>query len=468
MINLVFIGPTGAGKGTQAGRIAARFGFQHVATGNLLRENLEKKTELGRSAKKYMDQGELVPDEILDGMLLRRLEQIPVEQGVVLDGFPSTAYQAEVLNELFAQLNRNLEAVIYLDVSEAEITTNRVPGRLTCRICQRPYHEKYYPPQESFVCDVCGGELYRRNDDTPERTRSRLRVFRRQSGPVIDYYQKAEKLIIIDGEGTINQVNFAVSEAVQAVMKRAELRATPAQAEQLQVGPAAIEAIPHEAAQPSLDIVLLGAPGSGKGTQAQQLCRDLKLLHVATGDLFRENLKNETELGKLAKSFMDRGELVPDDVTEAMVRERLARPDAKSGFVLDGFPRTLPQAEALTDIMNGLGRRISGVLYFKVSDEEIVNRLSGRVICRECQVPFHKIYNPFKTCPYNKCQGEYLYQRDDDKEETIRARLKTYHGQTAPLIDYYHQANLLVEVEGEGDLSDVTNRVLVAARALVK
>lgn len=223
---------------------------------------------------------------------------------------------------------------------------------------------------------------------------------------------------------------------------------------------------PPEEAVASLDIVLLGGPGSGKGTQAEQLCKQLGLQHISTGDLFRENLKNETRLGKLAKTYMDRGQLVPDDVTAAMVKERISRPDTSRGVVLDGFPRTLPQAEALTQMMAELDRELDGILYIKVSDKEIVRRLSGRLICRECQVPFHKIFNPFKECPYNKCEGEYLYQRDDDKPETIRARLKTFHEQTAPLVDYYQAAGLLIEVDGEGEVSEVTERVLAAARHL--
>ena len=217
-----------------------------------------------------------------------------------------------------------------------------------------------------------------------------------------------------------------------------------------------------------MNIILFGAPGSGKGTQAEQLCRQLDLQHVASGDLFRENLKNETELGKLAKHYMDRGELVPDDVTERMVKERLSRPDTERGFVLDGFPRTLPQAEALTKIVTGMQRQIDGVLYIKVSDEEIVKRLSGRLICRECQTPFHKVFNPFKKCPFDKCEGEYLYQRDDDNPETVRARLKTFYDQTAPLIDYYKEAGLLIELEGEGNVSEITERTIAAAKSLGK
>jgi adenylate kinase len=215
-----------------------------------------------------------------------------------------------------------------------------------------------------------------------------------------------------------------------------------------------------------MNIVLLGAPGSGKGTQADRLCEQFNVPHIATGDLFREHLKKETELGKLAKGYMDCGELVPDDVTVAMVRERFSRDDAQRGFVLDGFPRTLAQAEALTRMLDKMGRQLDGVIYIKVSDEEIVTRLSGRIICKECQTPFHKVFNPFKSCPYNKCNGEYLYQRDDDKPETVRARLETFHRQTEPLISYYQQAGLLLDVDGEGEVSAITGRVLAAAQSL--
>ena len=217
-----------------------------------------------------------------------------------------------------------------------------------------------------------------------------------------------------------------------------------------------------------MNLVLIGAPGAGKGTQAEKIATKFGLRHIATGDLFRENLKNETELGILAKTYMNRGVLVPDDVTEAMVRERLARPDTANGVVFDGFPRTPAQAEALNDILAGLNRHLDGVLYIKVSDEEIVSRLSGRLICRECQTPFHKIYNPFKSCPFDKCHGEYLYQRDDDKEETIRARLETFHQQTAPLIDYYREAGLLAAIDGKGELGEVSARVLSAAESSAK
>jgi len=214
--------------------------------------------------------------------------------------------------------------------------------------------------------------------------------------------------------------------------------------------------------------VLLGAPGSGKGTQAESLKNRLNLQHIATGDLFRENLKDKTDLGRLAKTYMDRGELVSDDVTEAMVKERLSRPDTRSGFILDGFPRTVPQAEALTEMMTNMQRRLSGVVYIKVSDDQIVNRLSGRLICRTCQTPFHLKFNPpRKEGRCDVCDAE-LYQRDDDNLDTIRVRLKTFHGQTKPLIDYYKKNNLLIEVDGEGDVAQITKRVLAAAENMIE
>ncbi len=215
-----------------------------------------------------------------------------------------------------------------------------------------------------------------------------------------------------------------------------------------------------------MNIILLGAPGSGKGTQAEHLQAELGLTHVSSGDLFREHRNRKTELGLLAQAYMHRGELVPDDITVAMVRERLQRRDVEKGVMFDGFPRDLAQAEALTKIMADLERRIDGVLYIEVSDEALVDRLASRLICRECQAPFHKIYKPFQTCPYDKCAGEYLYQRDDDQPETVRARLKTFHARTEPLIDYYRRARLLITVPGEGDVDEVKQATLEAARSL--
>jgi adenylate kinase len=209
-------------------------------------------------------------------------------------------------------------------------------------------------------------------------------------------------------------------------------------------------------------IILLGPPGSGKGTQATRVGEGLNLPHVASGDLFRHNLGKKTDLGLKAKEYMDRGELVPDDITIAMVLDRLSQPDCAKGALLDGFPRTLAQAEALDQALNAQGRNVSVVPLITVPDEVVVERLSGRQICRECQTPFHRIHNPFHTCPYNKCEGEHLYQRDDDKPETVRSRLKVYWQQTSPLIDYYRDQGVLVEVKGDQPLEVVESDLRAA------
>jgi adenylate kinase len=197
------------------------------------------------------------------------------------------------------------------------------------------------------------------------------------------------------------------------------------------------------------NLIMLGAPGSGKGTRAVAICEVLGIVQVATGDLFRHNLKNDTELGKLAKSYMDKGELVPDDVTAAMVKDRLMQADTEKGFVLDGFPRTLKQAEMLDDILKEMNREITAVVYLDVADEEIVKRISGRMVCEKCQAPYHKEYTPPKTegvC--DKCGGA-LYTRDDDKPETVQKRLNVYRTTTLPLVDFYEKKNLIVKIAPE-------------------
>jgi adenylate kinase len=202
-------------------------------------------------------------------------------------------------------------------------------------------------------------------------------------------------------------------------------------------------------------ILLLGGPGAGKGTQAERLSESLGIPQVSTGDLFRENLKQETDLGLLAKQYMDRGELVPDEITVGMVRERLSRADAAQGAILDGFPRTIAQAEALEALVADLGARLNDVFYIKVPKDVLLKRLSGRWTCRSCGAMYHEIFFPAAEAGVcDKCGGE-LYQRPDDTPETQRHRIEVYFGQTAPLIDYYREKGLLVEVDGRQGIEEI-------------
>jgi adenylate kinase len=208
-----------------------------------------------------------------------------------------------------------------------------------------------------------------------------------------------------------------------------------------------------------LYIILLGAPGAGKGTQAVMLAEKLSLVQVASGDLFRQALKDKTELGRKAKEYMDKGQLVPDEITISMVMERLDAPDCENGAILDGFPRNLAQARALDKELEKQSQTIDKVVYIAVSEAELMKRLGGRWICRNCQAPYHEIDNPPKVAGIcDRCGGE-LYQRDDDNEETIKKRLKVYFEETSPLIDYYRQCGKLVEVNGEGSAAEVNRRI---------
>ncbi len=209
-------------------------------------------------------------------------------------------------------------------------------------------------------------------------------------------------------------------------------------------------------------IILLGAPGAGKGTQAAIVAEKLHLAHVATGDLFRQALKEGTKLGLKAKAYMEKGKLVPDKITVQMVLDRIAAPDCETGVILDGFPRNLAQAEALDGALAQKARGIDKVVYIKVSEEELLKRLGGRWICRNCQAPYHAVDSPPKVkgrC--DRCGGE-LYQRADDTPETVQKRLKVYFAETALLIDYYARSGKLVEIHGEGGIDEISRRIVAA------
>jgi adenylate kinase len=210
-------------------------------------------------------------------------------------------------------------------------------------------------------------------------------------------------------------------------------------------------------------LVFLGPPGAGKGTQARQLAGEWHVPQIATGDMLREAVAAGTPLGLEAKRIMDEGALVPDDVIVGLIAERLRQPDAADGFILDGFPRTFGQAEALDRLLKDLGQKLDAVLYFEVPEPELVRRLSGRRLCRQCQTAFHVVSAPPKrdgVC--DRCGGQ-LYQRDDDSEATVRNRLRVYERQTAPLLDHYGGRGLLVTINGEGSIEAIRDTIRRAA-----
>ena len=209
-----------------------------------------------------------------------------------------------------------------------------------------------------------------------------------------------------------------------------------------------------------MKIIMLGAPGAGKGTQAKKIADKYQIPHISTGDIFRANIKEGTELGKKAKSYMDQGQLVPDELTLELIMDRFQNSDCKNGYVLDGFPRTIPQAEALTEALAKKGETIDYAINVEVPDENIINRMGGRRACLACGSTYHIVYAPTRVEGICDRCGEKLVLRDDDKPETVKNRLNVYHNQTQPLIEYYTRQGKLAEVDGTQSMEDVFNAIV--------
>lgn len=209
-----------------------------------------------------------------------------------------------------------------------------------------------------------------------------------------------------------------------------------------------------------MNIILMGLPGAGKGTQASEIVKKFPIPHISTGDMFRKAIKDETDLGKEAKTYMDRGELVPDEVTVGIVKERISEDDAKKGFLLDGFPRTIDQAESLSQIMSELDREIDAVINIEVPEEELMNRLTGRRICEKCGTTYHLVFNPPKVDGICDIDGGKLYQREDDNPETVSNRLSVNVKQSKPILEYYNNKGVLKNIDGSKDIDEVTNDVI--------
>ncbi|MCO4324572.1 adenylate kinase [Mammaliicoccus sciuri] len=215
-----------------------------------------------------------------------------------------------------------------------------------------------------------------------------------------------------------------------------------------------------------MNIILMGLPGAGKGTQASEIVKKYPIPHISTGDMFRKAIKEETDLGKEAKSYMDRGELVPDEVTIGIVRERLAEEDANKGFLLDGFPRTVEQADALNEILSDLNRKVDAVINIEVAEEELMNRLTGRRICEVCGTTYHLVFNPPKVEGVCDLDGGKLYQREDDNPETVANRLSVNVKQTKPLLDFYENQGVLKNIDGSRQIDNVTEDVIQILESL--
>ncbi|WP_381414303.1 adenylate kinase [Staphylococcus epidermidis] len=209
-----------------------------------------------------------------------------------------------------------------------------------------------------------------------------------------------------------------------------------------------------------MNIILMGLPGAGKGTQASEIVKKFPIPHISTGDMFRKAIKDETDLGKEAKSYMDRGELVPDEVTVGIVKERISEDDAKKGFLLDGFPRTIDQAESLSQIMSELDREIDAVINIEVPEEELMNRLTGRRICEKCGTTYHLVFNPPKVDGICDIDGGKLYQREDDNPEIVSNRLSVNVKQSKPILEYYNNKGVLKNIDGSKDIDEVTKDVI--------
>ena len=214
-----------------------------------------------------------------------------------------------------------------------------------------------------------------------------------------------------------------------------------------------------------MKIIMLGAPGAGKGTQAKKIAEKYQIPHISTGDIFRSNIKEGTELGMKAKAYMDQGGLVPDELTIGMLMDRIQKDDCKNGYVLDGFPRTIPQAESLTNALNERNQKIDYAVNVDVPDENIVNRMSGRRACLSCGATYHIVYKPSKVEGICDVCGDKLVLRDDDKPETVKKRLSVDHDQTQPLIDYYKEAGVLANVDGTQDMEKVFSDIVAVLGA---
>ncbi len=373
MLNIALFGPPGAGKGTQSKKLLEKYNLTYISTGDMLRTEIAEGSDLGMKAKSIIEQGGLVDDELVIQLIEKKIQTNPDSKGILFDGFPRTTVQAYILEGLLLKLNTSLNCMISLEAPEDELI-----NRLLLR------------------AKVSG-----RSDDNLEVIKNRLKEYENKTKPVADFYAKKNKYYPLNGVGEIDEIFKNIVDVVERTKSVSQT-----------------------------NIVLLGKPGAGKGTQGNLLAKEFGLVYISTGKMMRQEIKDGTEIGKLAKPYMDKGEIVPDEIPIQLIERRInENPDA-NGFIFKGFPRTLIQAYILDGLLQRVNMSVSAMIDMKIPTLEAIKRLSARS-------------HTEKARPYDGDAG------------LIVNRLEQYKEKTNPVIDYYKNQGKYCSIRAEGEEKEV-------------
>ncbi len=386
MLNIALFGPPGAGKGTQAKRLAEKYNLTYISTGDILRKEIKEKTELGLQAKDIIEQGGLVSDEIIVQIIENNINMNPDSNGILFDGFPRTYAQAYILDGLLIKQNTKLSCLISLDVSK-DILIKRMTAR---------------------------AEKENRADDKIEVIENRLREYDTKTVPVIDYYKEQGKYYSIDGVGSVDEVFERITEKIEKVLS-----------------------------QTLLNVVFFGPPGAGKGTQAKQIAEKFNMVYISTGEMIRNEVANQTDLGKIAKPYLETGDIVPDDIAIRLIERKIKAHKNIKGFLFKGFPSTLVQAYILGGLLKKLDTSVSLVVEIKTSTLQSIKRLTAR----------------------SRTDNARTYDMDT---ETIIHRLEVFKERSPKIIDLYKNANKLVSFNGDKDPETLQKEIYEAIEKAFK
>lgn len=441
-MNIAIIGPNCAGKTTCAKKIAKEFGLLRFSLGQMIKDSIRAHTFLGLMTRPYAVRGNFVPDEVANAALEEKITSNTEARGFVFDGFPCTLYQAVYMIDLLQQQGMKLDGVIFMKVA----------------------------PDTTFERAFARKSTDEQIEKTPESISGRINNYKNVAEPILRLFANSSSFLIVDAERsneeTYPQIRSFIKSVENETFKPTPIASLEKEIDQFLASYHLTEKTPVSTSP--LNLVLMGPPGCGKGTHSGCLSEFLSVPAISTGNLFRDHLKNKTALGAIAGAFINAGRLVPDAVTAAIVKKRLNDTDAMHGFILDGFPRTVPQADALDTILTVSSRSLDGVIYINVPDEEIIRRMAGRRFCPRCQNTYHILFNKPKKEGVCDLDGEKLIIRSDDKESTVKERLEAYRRQTLPVIEHYRQRGLLQEIIGKAQIDIVRERMMDSTRAIIR